>query len=420
MSGVLHRRMPDHSLKDWLDCLESRHPVEIDLGLERVAAVASRLQLFDQHIHTFSIAGTNGKGSVAAVLTAGLVAEGYCVGTYTSPHLVRFNERIQIDGEMVDDTAIVAGFEAVEAAREDISLTYFETATLAALWIFRARGVDQRVLEVGLGGRLDAVNIIDADVSVITSIGLDHTDWLGESREVIAVEKAGIARSGLPCVVAEPDPPITLVRALSERGAIAHYLGQDWRIIHGNLRTMGGARLQLPQSNGLLDRNVGAALQAIECSGSGRLSSRLREAVSGVRLPGRLTELEIGGVHAILDVAHNTESVVALVNYLRQNPSQNSTRAIFGVMRDKPVHDMIDACSGVFDEWNLISLPDVPRAMQIDDLGHKIGREPVITTGVFGEVWSDVLRRSEPGDRIVVFGSFYTVSEALRFLDRGC
>ena len=162
---MLHRGMSDHSLKDWLHCLESRHPVEIDLGLERVAAVASRLQLFDQHIHTFSIAGTNGKGSVAAVLTAGLVAEGYCVGTYTSPHLARFNERIQIDGEMVDDAAIVAAFEAVEAALEGISLTYFETATLAALWIFRVRGVDQRVLEVGLGGRLDAVNIIDADVS---------------------------------------------------------------------------------------------------------------------------------------------------------------------------------------------------------------------------------------------------------------
>ena len=417
---MLHRGMSDHSLKDWLHCLESRHPVEIDLGLERVAAVASRLQLFDQHIHTFSIAGTNGKGSVAAVLTAGLVAEGYCVGTYTSPHLARFNERIQIDGEMVDDAAIVAAFEAVEAALEGISLTYFETATLAALWIFRARGVDQRVLEVGLGGRLDAVNIIDADVSVITSIGLDHTDWLGESREVIAVEKAGIARSGLPCVVAEPDPPITLLSALSERGAIAHYMGQDWRIINGQLRTRGGARLQLPQSNGLLDRNVGAALQAIECSGVARLTKTLLETMSGVSLPGRQTALEIGGVDAILDVAHNTDSVAALVAHLRENPCQRATRAIFGVMRDKPVRDMIAACSGVFDEWNLISLWDVPRAMPVEDVSHKIGLERVKTTGAFGEVWSDVLRRSEPGDRIVVFGSFYTVSEALIFLDSGC
>ncbi len=408
--------MTEQSLKDWLQRLESRHPVEIDLGLERVAAVAQKLGLLERHIHTFSIAGTNGKGSVATVLTAGLLANGFSVGTYTSPHLRRFNERILIDGKEVDDAAIVAAFEAVEVARKAISLTYFETTTLAALWLFRERAVDQQVLEVGLGGRLDAVNIIDADVSVITSIGLDHTDWLGDTREVIAVEKAGIARNDRPCIVADVDPPATLAAALLERGARAQYFGRDWQISEGELKTVEGRIVQLPEPLGLLESNIGAALQAMESSGVGEITDGLLEAVSKVRLAGRLSVLEVNGLRVILDVAHNTESVRRLVDFLRKNPCQNATRAIMGVMRDKPVRDMIAACAGVFEDWRVVDLCDVPRAMAAAHLANEIGAERVVAAGAFNEVWADVLCNCQPGDRIVIFGSFFTVGEAFDLL----
>jgi dihydrofolate synthase/folylpolyglutamate synthase len=405
--------MPENALKEWLKRLESRHPIEIDLGLDRVAAVAKTLRLTDGRIHTFSIAGTNGKGSVASVLTAGLLAAGYSVGTYTSPHLSRFNERILINGEQVDDASIVAAFEAIELARRDVSLTYFETATLAALWIFRQRQVGQQVLEVGLGGRLDAVNIIDAHVSVITSIGLDHTDWLGDSRELIAIEKAGIARRGRPCIVAELDPPDTLLSVLAERGAHGCFIGSDWRITNGQLNTVQGCSVPLPRPPGLLESNVGAALQAIESSGVSQMTDALLAAAGTASVAGRLTELELNGIRVVLDVAHNTESVQRLVEFLRQDPNQPPTRALFGVMRDKPVRDMLAACAGVFEDWSVIDLRDVPRAMPVEHLAAEIGASRVAMTGPFGEVWSHVLGRSQPGDRIVVFGSFFTVSEAL-------
>jgi len=408
--------MLEASLKDWLSRLESRHPVEIELGLDRVSVVARELGVLSPHIYTFTIAGTNGKGSVAAVLTAGLVAAGHHVGTYTSPHLLQFNERIQLNGEPVDDASIVAAFEAVERARADISLTYFETATLAALWIFHQAGVTQQVLEVGLGGRLDAVNIVDADISVITSIGLDHTDWLGDSRELVAVEKAGVARSGRPCIVAEDDPPATLMSALAGCGAIAHFMGRDWQIRDSRLKTVGGSTVHLPRPSGLLESNVGAALQAIELSGASDLNEGLIGAVSAVTLPGRLTTFEIDGVHLILDVAHNTESVGRLADFLRRNPCERGTHAIFGVMGDKPVRDMIHACAGIFDDWRVVDLRHIPRAMSVERLVSEIGAEQVAASGPFSEVWVDVLQRFQPGDRAVVFGSFHMVSEALGLL----
>ena len=345
------------------------------------------LGVLDAHTHTFTIAGTNGKGSVAAVITAGLLSAGYSVGTYTSPHLLRFNERIQIDGEMVDDACIVAAFEAIEVARNRISLTYFETATLAALWIFRQKGVAQQVLEVGLGGRLDAVNIVNADVTVITSIGLDHTDWLGDNREIIAVEKAGVAREGCPCVVAEIDPPATLVETLSDRGAIAQYIDRDWQILNGRLQTVEGHVMSLPKPSGLLESNIGAALQAIESSGVSRITDKLLTAVSTVALPGRLTHREVSGIRVVLDVAHNRESVNKLVEFLLQNSCEGSTRAIFGVMGDKPVRDMISACAGVFTDWSVIDLCRTPRAMPAEHLISEIGSDRVTAKGTFSDVW---------------------------------
>ena len=218
------------SLPEWLERLESQHPTEIDLGLERVSAVAGAMGLLDHKIHTFSVAGTNGKGSVVCVLDHALRHAGFNVGVYTSPHFHRFNERICLNGREAEDSELVMAFEAVERYRGSVSLTYFEFSTLAALWLFRECSVDHQVLEVGLGGRLDAVNIVDADVSVVTSIGLDHMDWLGSDRAQIAIEKAGIARSNKFCVVAEADPPTTLVDTLRTVGAKGLFINADIRV----------------------------------------------------------------------------------------------------------------------------------------------------------------------------------------------
>ena len=255
--------MTDSTLSDWLERLQSQHPVEIDLGLERVSAVAQAMHLVPASMPTLTVAGTNGKGSVVAVLSSVLLAGGLRVGSYTSPHLVSFNERICVNGSPVSDQDLLAAFNTIEAARGDISLTYFEVATLAALWIFREHKVDVQVLEVGLGGRLDAVNIIDADLTIITSIGLDHMDWLGDDRGLIAVEKAGVARPGRPCVVAEHDPPASLRRRLEDIGAEVSWISEDWILESPHVVTSSGSRYSLPESEGLLPQNVGAAVEAL-------------------------------------------------------------------------------------------------------------------------------------------------------------
>ena len=254
-------------LSDWLDGLQSQHPVEIDLGLERVAQVAEHLGLLTTQTKTFTVAGTNGKGSVVEVLSSMLLASGLTVGAYTSPHFLRFNERIRINGDEASDYSIVTAFEAIEGARCGVSLTYFEVTTLAAMWLFHDRSVDVQVLEVGLGGWLDAVNIVDADVAIVTSIGLDHTEWLGDDRGQIAIEKAGIARLARPCVVADADPPDALSTRLDEIGAEASWLGRNWSVTDSHFQGSSGTLLPLPHFSGLLPQNIGAAMEAFERSG---------------------------------------------------------------------------------------------------------------------------------------------------------
>ena len=408
---------PRLTLSEWLSRLESQHPTEIDLGLDRVAAVAEALGVLRGAPKTVTVAGTNGKGSVAALLTAGLKAMGQVVGTYSSPHLLRFNERISIDEREAADAEIVAAFEQIEVARGDVSLTYFESATLAALWLFRERKVDVQVLEVGLGGRLDAVNILDADVSVITSIGLDHTDWLGPDRGSIGIEKAGIARQHRPCVVAETDPPDTLIAALDQREAHALLINRDWRIDDTGLTTAGGLKTDLPPASGLLASNIGAAIQALEVADCGDLHEGVLAQMGQVQLLGRLSQRIIDGVEYVFDVAHNTESVKALMRHLSETPSEGTTRAVFAVMGDKPIHDMISACDGAFDEWNVIDLPQVPRAQSAAELVGVIGRDRVVDSGTFERVWDALKSRCTAGDRIVIFGSFWLVGDAFSIID---
>ena len=409
--------VPHLTLSEWLDRLASQHPTEIDLGLDRVLTVAERLGVLHGVPKTITVAGTNGKGSVVALLTAGLKAMGQVVGTYASPHLLRFNERISIDEGEAEDAEIVAAFEHIEAARGDVSLTYFESATLAALWLFRQRDVDVQVLEVGLGGRLDAVNILDADVSVITSIGLDHTDWLGPDRAAISREKAGVARQNRPCIVAESDPPDALLAALNDRGAETLLIGRDWRIGDTGLQTAKGRNEPLPATRGLLPSNIGAAIQALEVADCGDLSEAVLVQMGRVELLGRLSQRKMHGVEYVFDVAHNTESVKALVHHLAQTNVLGATRAVFAVMGDKPIHDMISACEGVFDEWNVIDLPQVPRAQSAAELVAVIGQDKIGDTGSFEHVWDAVTGRCTVGDRVVIFGSFWLVGDAFSLLN---
>ena len=409
--------VPHLTLSEWLDRLASQHPTEIDLGLDRVLTVAERLGVLHGVPKTITVAGTNGKGSVVALLTAGLKAMGQVVGTYASPHLLRFNERISIDEGEAEDAEIVAAFEHIEAARGDVSLTYFESATLAALWLFRQRDVDVQVLEVGLGGRLDAVNILDADVSVITSIGLDHTDWLGPDRAAISREKAGVARQNRPCIVAESDPPDALLAALNDRGAETLLIGRDWRIGDTGLQTAKGRNEPLPATRGLLPSNIGAAIQALEVADCGDLSEAVLVQMGRVELLGRLSQRKMHGVEYVFDVAHNTESVKALVHHLAQTNVLGATRAVFAVMGDKPIHDMISACEGVFDEWNVIDLPQVPRAQSAAELVAVIGQDKIGDIGSFEHVWDAVKGRCTVGDRVVIFGSFWLVGDAFSLLN---
>ena len=407
------------SLSGWLQRLESQHPVEIDLGLERVAAVAHALGVTISPPITMTVAGTNGKGSVVAVASTLLERSGLRVGRYTSPHLNRFNERICLNGAEAPDCDLIAAFEAVEQARGPISLTYFEVATLAALWIFREQNVDVQVLEVGLGGRLDAVNILDADVSVITSIGLDHMDWLGSNREQIAVEKAGVARAGRPCIVADSEPPRSLLSSLEQRGSVNFIVNREWHIAHGELHMASGATYELPRVDGLLPQNVGAAVQALEAGQFCALSQDLLHQISGLSVPGRRSLHRLGSVDVLLDVAHNVEAVAELVRLLHQRPVSGRTVALFGVMGDKPIRDMLRACESVFDEWNLIDLSHVPRAMETHCLVELLSpTETVRGIGCFADLWDSVLARGRAGDRIVVFGSFYSVGEATQLLAR--
>ena len=405
------------SLRAWLERLESQHPVEIELGLDRVSAVADKLGLLASPPTTLTVAGTNGKGSVVATLSAALIHSGKRVGRYTSPHLIRFNERICIDDVEAQDAELISAFEAIEEASAAISLTYFEVATLAALWIFRERDVDVQVLEVGLGGRLDAVNIIDADLSVVTSIGLDHTDWLGDSRELIAIEKAGVARAGQPCIVADPDPPDSLLSTLDALAAKTFLMNRDWRVIEGQMQTASHQRYQLPDKTGLLPVNMAAAIQALELSGLTTVDQSLVDYLALVSLTGRLSRMQTEHCELVLDVAHNVESVSQLVQFLRDHPVSGKTVAMFGVMGDKPIRDMLSLCETAFDEWNLIDLCHVPRAMSTDRLAEFL--EPMCASfnqGLFPDLWQSLMTRVTPDDRIVVFGSFFSVGEATAYL----
>ena len=420
--------MSKASLRQWLARLETLHPDEMDLGLDRISAVAHALKLLPLSVPVITVSGTNGKGSTSAVLEATLVEVGQRVGVCSSPHFLRFNERIRVGGVEVGDGPIIDAFETIEAAREDISLTYFEFATLAALLVFRTLGVEFVILEVGLGGRLDAVNIVDAPVAVITSIELDHQQWLGDTRELIAVEKAGIFRRGQKAVIAEPDPPLSLLEAAREAGVDALYLGRDFHVEshpgrwRGILRNIDGSSRHLPElaTAALLPVNICAALQALHCADVVFSDQQLSSALAGMNLPGRRERRELAGSEYILDVAHNPASVIKLLEFIDLTPCKGRTIALFSVMADKDVKAMVQSCAGRFDSWFLADQADNKRACAAADLAEILrgeGNQLVNVSSSIPQAFRCAQREMTGDDRLVIFGSFFTVAAVMPLLE---
>ncbi len=446
----------DSALSDWLSYLETLHPSAIDLGLGRIREVAERLNLTLDSI-VITVGGTNGKGSTCAMLEAILLAAAYKVGVYASPHLVRYNERIRLNGEMADDAQITAQFARIDAARGDLTLTYFEFSTLAALLLFQEQRVDVAVLEVGLGGRLDAVNMIDADCAVITSIDIDHAEYLGNTREQVAWEKAHIFRKDRPAICADPIPPQTMLDYAEQVGAPLWLFGKDfnysgdrqqWAYGGRNQRRAALAYPALRGANQLL--NASAALAALES-----LHPRLAVPAQAVRagllraqMPGRF-QIQPGLPCIIFDVAHNPHAAAALAQNLDNMPAYPKTIAVVGMYKDKDVDGVIARMATRIDHWMCASL-EGPRSLSGDDLAahvravlaqgeapddvlapeaessaHRPGVRPAARASVSKAsavvssynspqlAYEAALKEASDNDRIVVFGSFATVGPIL-------
>jgi dihydrofolate synthase/folylpolyglutamate synthase len=419
------------SLDDWLAYISAQHPATIALGLDRVRDVAARMSPSPlgegrgEGPVFITIGGTNGKGSTCAILERILIESGYRTGCYTSPHLLKYNERVRLSGEDAGDEALIASFEKVEAARGTIPLTYFEYGTLAALDTFAAAKVEAAILEVGLGGRLDAVNIVDADVSAVVSVDLDHQAFLGDDRESIGFEKAGIYRGGRPAIFGDLDPPRRLVDHAQSIGAQFLTLGRDfgfesqerqWDFIGRK-----GAKRALPlpalQGNWQL-KNASVALACLD-EVAQRVPVSLGEVKRGltlVRLPGRMQVLP-GRPSVVLDVAHNPHAARSLAAGLGSMAYAERTLAVFAMLGDKDIGGVVDAMKGRVDRW-YVAAPQAERAASAARLEEiLVGRGLGGATRAFATVDSalDAARREAgPNDRIIVFGSFYTVAEALR------
>ncbi len=421
-------------LSAWLAHLEALHPLGaagIELGLERVRQVQAQLGQ-RQSVPLITVAGTNGKGSTCALLDAILGQAGYRVGLYSSPHLLRFNERVRVAGRSIGDAALCAAFARVEAARQaagGTALTYFEFGTLAAWECFTAAGVDVIILEVGLGGRLDAVNCYDADCAVITSIDLDHCDYLGQTRESIGYEKAGILRAGRPLVCADPAPPASVLDSAAAGGAQLKTLGRAFGFTPQGSRwqywSAAGARLELPLPalpGAHQLGNAAAALCALESLGE-RLPLTLLDIENGltrVSLPGRF-DLRPGPVEVLLDVAHNPQAARALAASLRQQPCRGATWAVFGMLRDKDIKAVVAAMGDVVNHWLPCTLPG-PRAASADELAAILVEQglaaPVQGYASAARAFRAARKAANEGDRILAFGSFLTVAAVLRQLAR--
>lgn len=423
------------TLADWLSHIERQHPRSIDMGLERVRDVAGRLGLGRPAARVVTVGGTNGKGSTVAFVESIARAAGLRVGAYTSPHLLAYNERVRIDGHDVGDAALVEAFEAVDAARGGVSLTYFEYGTLAALWLFERARLDLAVLEVGLGGRLDATNLVDADVAVITTVDIDHQDWLGPDREAIGFEKAGIARAWKPLVLGDDDPPSSVLRHAYAIGASALRIGCDFffePVVEGASENDGwrwreiGCELMLPRPRLRAPaqvRNAAVAIAALRALDLDIPESAFAQGIAGARVRGRLQRFERDGIEIVLDVAHNPQAARELANWMLAEPPEGEVRAVFAALADKDAQAVVEPLVPFVAQWHLAGLPGHgPRATDAAALAARLGA----TDAAAGTRHPDVASALEAacsgaraGDRILVLGSFHTVADALARLGEG-
>ncbi|HSN24295.1 MAG TPA: bifunctional tetrahydrofolate synthase/dihydrofolate synthase [Methylomicrobium sp.] len=419
-----------NTLKEWLSWQESLHPLAIDLGLERVTRVFRALKPDYRKPITITVAGTNGKGSCVAYLETIYREQGYHVGAYTSPHISRYNERIKIDGVPTADESICEAFTRIEEVRKNTSLSYFEFGTLAALDIFSRQEVDIQILEVGMGGRLDAVNIVDPDIAIISSIGIDHVDWLGQTRDAIGSEKAGIFRTETPAIVGDMDPPFSLIQCAHDKNAKLFCIGKefgyqkhadDWEWHFGNQELI---NLPPPALKGEHQyRNASSAILAIK-----QLSATLpvspeaiRRGLRNVKLAGRFQLID-GKIPLLLDVGHNPEAVKTLIEYLNDHCQHKRIRALFSMMKDKDIKSVLELMQPWVHDWFYAPLMN-PRAANESQMRAIFNQCGILDVHFgfhnFTEAFAAVKNQLQQGDLLLVFGSFFLVADCLLELDKG-
>jgi dihydrofolate synthase/folylpolyglutamate synthase len=408
------------TLAEWCAYIATVHALPMELGLTRVREVARRLKVLTPSASVITVGGTNGKGSCVAGLEAVYRAAGFRTGAFTSPYLLRLNEEIRVAGVAVDDDAFCTAFGRIEAARGDIVLTVFEFNTLAALLIFQEAQVDVLLLEVGLGGRLDAVNIIDADVAVVTSIAIDHALWLGDTRELIGCEKAGIFRSGKPVVCGDFSPPQTLLQAARALDAPLYCQSQDFHFApHQNSwvwQSQKNAFADLPLTS-LALQNMATVLMTVELLQQRLAVSRqaIDTGLQQVKLTARIQVLT-GDITQIFDVAHNPAAAQWLADKLKILFCGGKTRAVFSMLADKDIGATLQVIKNYIDEWHIAALP-VARGASLEILQHAFQQEKITSLKSYADVaqaYQAAFSTSKTGDRVVVFGSFYTVAAVIK------
>lgn len=405
------------TLSEWLTWIESIHAKEIDLGLDRVKKVAERLNILTPGCPVITVGGTNGKGSTVAGLESIYRASGYKVGAFTSPILFKHNEQVRIAGHMASDKDFCDAFAEVEKARNNVSLTTFEFCTLAALVIFKKNKLDVWILEVGLGGRLDAVNIMDADVAIVASIGIDHVNWLGHTREQIGYEKAGIFRPERPAVCGDFDPPATLIEAAANLHAPFYQQGRDFDYEAGSgtwIWSNGSNRYEGLPYNELAIQNMSTVLMAVTLLKE-RLpvtQDKIYQGLKDAKLPGRIQVVK-GPVTEIFDVSHNPAAIAFLKNHLETMPCEGATYAVFSMLADKDIIGSLLAIKEVVDDWYVAPLAN-KRAATEELLEQSFSSAEISNVMFFPSItaaYKQAEKTAKTGDRIIVFGSFHTVAD---------
>ena len=415
------------SLSDWLDWQETLHVKDIELGLERVQSVAQAMGLFKPPYTVISVAGTNGKGSSVALIDAVLTAAGYKTGCYTSPHLISYNERLRISGKNVSDEALCDAFDRIDRARNGLTLTYFEFGTLAAFDIFQRTDIDVGIFEVGLGGRLDAVNLLDADIALVTAIDIDHIDWLGEDRDSIAREKAGIFRHGTPAICSDPKPPQSLIDRAAALQSPLFCIGRDFEYVVSDndwtwhYDSLTYADLPKPKLCGDHQlQNAAGVLMVFKLIAEKHPinNNALRTGLKALELPGRFQVIP-GAIQYVLDVAHNRQAARVLAQNLTRLPRAKTTHILIGMLRDKDRRAVFQELRDVADVWHVATLNTTrgagseTLAKELTELGVS---KPIVTYESVAHAFADVVSAASSGDRVLVTGSFLTVGEAMRGL----